>query len=101
MMVVDLDLLDRNIEALRQSIRAPKHFRVVAKSLPSLKLIEHVFAKAETKRAMSFHQPFLSRLAEALPQSDILLGKPLPAVRRRSSTSGTRAPSIRRDNFSG
>jgi D-serine deaminase-like pyridoxal phosphate-dependent protein len=79
MMVVDLDLLDRNVEALRQSIRAPKQFRVVAKSLPSLKLIEHVFAKAETTRAMSFHQPFLSRLAEALPQSDVLLGKPLPA----------------------
>jgi D-serine deaminase-like pyridoxal phosphate-dependent protein len=28
---------------------------------------------------MSFHQPFLSRLAEALPQSDVMLGKPLPA----------------------
>ena len=79
MMIVDLDLLDRNIEALRRSIQLPKHFRVVAKSLPSLKLIEHVLAKAVTTRVMSFHQPFLSRLAEALPKSDILLGKPLPA----------------------
>ncbi|MGH7898452.1 MAG: alanine racemase, partial [Candidatus Binatia bacterium] len=77
-MVVDLDLVDANIAALRRSIRAPKHFRVVAKSLPSPKLIAYVAEKAATSRVMSFHQPFLNRIAEAYPASDVLLGKPLP-----------------------
>ncbi len=78
-MVLDLDLLDRNVAALRGSIRAPKHYRVVAKSLPSPKLIGYVFGKAETNRLMSFHQPFLNREVEAFPEADVLLGKPMPA----------------------
>jgi D-serine deaminase-like pyridoxal phosphate-dependent protein len=78
-MVVDLDLLDANIAALRRSIRAPKRYRVVAKSLPSPKLIGYVSAKAATDRIMSFHQPFLNRVTEAFPATDVLLGKPMPA----------------------
>ncbi|HXG29994.1 MAG TPA: DSD1 family PLP-dependent enzyme [Nevskiales bacterium] len=78
-LVLDLDRLDHNIAVLRQSIRAPKHYRVVAKSLPSEKLIGYVFDKAQTDRLMAFHQPFLNAEARAFPDADILLGKPLPA----------------------
>lgn len=78
-LVVDLDRLDRNIEVLRGSIRPPKHYRVVAKSLPAPGLIAYVSRRAETNRLMAFHQPFLNREAEAFPEADILLGKPLPA----------------------
>ncbi len=78
-LVLDLDRLDRNIEVLRRSIRAPKHYRVVAKSLPSERLIAYVFEKAQANRLMAFHQPFLNAEARAFPDADILLGKPLPA----------------------
>ena len=78
-LLLDLDWLDQNIAVLRKSIRAPKQFRVVAKSLPSVRLIEYIFNKAETRALMAFHQPFLNLEAQAFPDSDILLGKPLPA----------------------
>lgn len=78
-MLLDLDRLDHNIGVLRESIRAPKQYRVVAKSLPSSKLIEYVFKKADTRCLMAFHQPFLNEQARRFPDADILLGKPLPA----------------------
>jgi D-serine deaminase-like pyridoxal phosphate-dependent protein len=77
-LLLDLDRLDRNIAVLRESIRAPKHFRVVDKSLPSIPLLRYVFEHADTSRVMSFHQPFLSQVAAELPNSDVLLGKPMP-----------------------
>jgi D-serine deaminase-like pyridoxal phosphate-dependent protein len=77
-LVLDLDRLDENIRILRASIRPPKHFRVVDKSLPSMPLIRHIFQQADTTRVMSFHQPFLSQVAAELPQADVLLGKPMP-----------------------
>ena len=77
-LVLDLDRVDQNIAVLRRSIRPPKHFRVVDKSLPSLPLLRYVFEHAGTDRVMSFHQPFLSLVAEQLPQSQVLLGKPMP-----------------------
>src|SRR6185436_13463310 len=70
--------LDENIKVLRQSIRPPKHFRVVDKSLPSIQLLRYIFEHAGTNRVMSFHQPFLSQVAEQLPGSQVLLGKPMP-----------------------
>lgn len=63
---------------LRESIREPKQFRVVDKSLPSIKLLRYIFERAGTNRVMSFHQPFLSQVAEELKGCQILLGKPMP-----------------------
>ncbi|MCC6765369.1 MAG: DSD1 family PLP-dependent enzyme [Deltaproteobacteria bacterium] len=77
-LLLDLDRLDRNIDVLRASIRPPKSFRVVDKSLPSIPLLRHVFERAGTRRVMSFHQPFLSQVAAQLGDSQILLGKPMP-----------------------
>lgn len=77
-LILDLDRLDQNIAVLRESIREPKHFRVVDKSLPSIKLLRYIFERAGTNRVMSFHQPFLSQVAEQLKGSQILLGKPMP-----------------------
>ena len=83
-LLLDLDRLDANIDQVRASVRAPKTYRVVAKSLPSLKLLEYVMQRAATSALMSFHQPFLSAISAALPDADVLLGKPMPvdAVRR-------------------
>jgi len=77
-LVLDLDRLDRNIDVQRESIRAPKHFRVVDKSLPSLPLLQYIFERARTNRVMSFHQPFMNQVAAAFPGCDMLLGKPMP-----------------------
>lgn len=77
-LIVDLDRLDQNIDVLRQSIREPKHFRVVDKSLPSIPLLRYIGERAATNRVMSFHQPFMSQVAAALPDWQILLGKPMP-----------------------
>ncbi len=78
-LVLDADRLDHNVDVVTESIRAPKHYRVVAKSLPSVKLLDYVSRRAKTDRLMAFHQPFLNIEAEAFPTSDILLGKPMPA----------------------
>jgi len=78
-LLIDLDRLDHNLEILQRSIRAPKQFRVVAKSLPAVGLLDYICKRAHCERLMAFHQPFLNREAEAFPTADILLGKPMPA----------------------
>lgn len=77
-LLIDLDRLDHNIDVVCAAIRAPKRFRVVAKSLPSVPLLQYVMQRAGTDRLMAFHQPFLNAEAEAFPDAEILLGKPLP-----------------------
>lgn len=78
-MLVDLDRFDRNVDTLVREIGA-RHFRAVAKSLPSPRLLDYAMKRAGTERLMSFHQPFLNQIARELPASDVLLGKPLPVV---------------------
>ncbi|WP_285962563.1 DSD1 family PLP-dependent enzyme [Pseudomonas tohonis] len=78
-MLIDLDRLDHNIDVVMQSVRrAGKSLRLVEKSLPSPQLLDYIAKRAGTQRLMSFHQPFLNHDAERFPDSDILLGKPLP-----------------------
>jgi len=77
-LVIDLDRLERNCARLKASVVSGKQLRIVAKSLPSIPLIRHVQARTGSARVMSFHQPFLNALATELPQTDILLGKPMP-----------------------
>lgn len=80
-MIIDLDRLDANIDRVSQSMHAGdrlKHYRVVAKSIPSGGMIDYVMQRAETKRLMAFHQPFLNQHARQFPEADILLGKPMP-----------------------
>jgi D-serine deaminase-like pyridoxal phosphate-dependent protein len=77
-LVIDLDRLDRNCTRLRESIPAGKHYRIVAKSLPSTALIAHVAAQTGSTRIMGFHQPFLNAVANDFPATDLLLGKPMP-----------------------
>lgn len=79
MLVIDLDRYDRNAARLGRTVADNgKALRLVAKSLPSVALLKHAMARTGTTRLMSFHQPFLSALARELPQSDLLLGKPMP-----------------------
>lgn len=82
-MVVDLDLLNRNLDAVLSRLPAGCAYRVVAKSLPSIPLIRHIFTHAKTHRAMVFHRPYLNLIARELPQTDVLLGKPFPVSAAR------------------
>ncbi|RDI96814.1 DSD1 family PLP-dependent enzyme [Dyella solisilvae] len=79
-MLIDLDRLDHNIDQVAATLRnAGKAWRIVEKSLPSHKLIDYISRRANTRRLMSFHQPFLSLDTEFFPDFDVLMGKPLPA----------------------
>ncbi len=78
-MLVDLDRFDRNIDTLMRGLGA-RQFRIVAKSLPSPRLLDYAMKRAGTGRLMSFHQPFLNHVARELPATDVLLGKPMPIV---------------------
>lgn len=78
-LLIDLDRLDHNIEVVRQFLaRSGKQLRLVEKSLPAPGLLRYLGERIGTQRLMSFHQPFLNHDAQVFPESDILLGKPLP-----------------------
>lgn len=78
-LVIDQDRLERNCDRLQQTAAMHgKQLRIVAKSLPSIPLLQRILARTGTRRVMSFHQPFLSELAAQIPDADLLLGKPMP-----------------------
>ena len=77
-MLIDLDLLDKNIEILAQQLNPSTDYRIVAKSLPSPDLLGYIMDKAKTNKLMVFHQPFLTTVATDYPKADILMGKPMP-----------------------
>jgi D-serine deaminase-like pyridoxal phosphate-dependent protein len=79
-LVIDRQLLQQNIATLKSHLGDRYHYRVVAKSLPSLRLLETVMEQAGTQRLMVFHQPFLNQLAQAMPATQLLLGKPMPVA---------------------
>jgi D-serine deaminase-like pyridoxal phosphate-dependent protein len=77
-MIIDLDKMDANIDQVRASIHAPKTYRIVVKSLPSVPLLQYVMHRANTNALMVFHQPFLNTIADQCPSADVLMGKPQP-----------------------
>lgn len=79
-LVIDQARLDRNLHTLLTRLNQRFAYRIVAKSLPSIPLLAHLMATGHTRRLMLFHQPFLTQVAEQLPQSDVLLGKPMPVA---------------------
>lgn len=80
-LIIDLDLLDQNIDQLRQILTPKLDLRIVVKSLPAPKLIEYVMEKTGTRKLMVFHEPFLSQLSERADETvDILFCKPMPVT---------------------
>jgi D-serine deaminase-like pyridoxal phosphate-dependent protein len=78
-LVIDRARLTHNLEQLKARLPKNKRFRVVAKSLPSLPLLQAVRDFMQTDRLMVFHQPHLNLIAARMPDARQLLGKPLPA----------------------
>lgn len=83
-MLIDIARMNHNIDVLTGSVGPEKTYRVVVKSLPSVPLLENVLQRAKTRSLMVFHQPFLNAIAEAFPNSDTLLGKPMPVRAART-----------------
>jgi D-serine deaminase-like pyridoxal phosphate-dependent protein len=80
-LVIDRARLTANIAAVKSAIGPTGHAtRVVAKSLPSPKLLQTVMDGVGTNRAMVFNGATLEQVGAARPDADLLLGKPLPAV---------------------
>ena len=79
-LVIDLDRLDHNIDKIVGSVgvHPKKAYRIVTKSVPSPKLVKYIADRAETNALMVFHRPFLQEMSQIMPQSDILMGKPMP-----------------------
>lgn len=77
--IIDLDRLDGNIEALMSRLQAPLQYRIVEKSLPSFDLQRYIMQKTGSRKFMVFHGPFIwPLLREMGPDVDALLGKPMP-----------------------
>ncbi len=79
-LVVDKKKLLQNISVLKQHINNRFDYRIVVKSLPSIELVKLVMEESDSKKLMVFHQPFLSLVATEIPQSDVLMGKPMPVT---------------------
>ena len=79
-LVIDRDRLDANIDRLKTHLPQGMAYRIVAKSLPSAPLIEHIASRAGTDRLMSFNTNMVEQLIALMPEADQLLGKPIPIV---------------------
>ncbi|MDO5693616.1 MAG: alanine racemase [Pseudomonadota bacterium] len=78
-MVIDRDRLLNNIGQV-MALKSPERpLRLVAKSLPSLPLLDLIAQRADTQRQMVFNLPYLLQTATERPTSELLMGKPLPA----------------------
>jgi len=77
-MIIDLDLVDQNIDNMLSILNPNAKHRIPVKSLPSVEFVRYFMQRANTKRLMVFHIPFLNIIAEHFPDSDVLFGKPMP-----------------------
>lgn len=83
-LVVDRARLNANIDMLMDHLPNGMGYRIVAKSLPSLALIDHIRQRSGSDRLMTFNQPMLNALSAAMPEASQLLGKPLPVQAARN-----------------
>lgn len=82
-LIVDRARLAANLDTLAAHLDGRFDYRAVAKSLPSLPLLDQVMEASGSHRLMLFHQPFINQVAAHFPGADILLGKPMPVAAAR------------------
>lgn len=93
-LVIDRARLAANVATVRRSTDGAKlPLRVVAKSLPSPRLLEAVMSGMGTNRMMVFSADMLLQLLPLHPDADTLMGKPLPVSEfvRVADTAGAQA----------
>ncbi|WP_181893418.1 alanine racemase [Falsiruegeria mediterranea] len=74
--IVDLDALDHNIRVLRNTADSDLTWRLVAKSLPSVPLLDYIQDALDIRNLMVFSESMLSELLVE-SSSDQLLGRPM------------------------
>ena len=89
-MVIDKSKLLSNVDVITAHLHNRFGFRIVAKSLPSIPLLQEIMSRGNTNKLMVFHQPFLTAVAEQIPQADVLMGKPMPINAVRTFYETTR-----------
>jgi hypothetical protein len=78
--LVDLDAVDHNLQLVGKRLGSRFSLRFVAKSLPSIRLLEYMMASACTNRVMAFSEGMVrDLLARFGSDVDILLGRPATA----------------------
>jgi len=83
-LVIDRKNLLANVKTLSKHLEGRFQYRIVAKSLPSLPLLETIMQATGSNRLMLFHQPFINEVANRFPHADVLLGKPMPVAAARN-----------------
>lgn len=76
--VIDRARLRRNTLRLKALIAPGIGLRLVVKSLPVPALLEEAMQLTCTRALMVFHEPQLRQVAQRFPDSDLLMGKPIP-----------------------
>jgi D-serine deaminase-like pyridoxal phosphate-dependent protein len=88
-LVLDLDRLSGNIAGIKSRLAPGLHIRIVDKSLPCLRLLDHIRTALETELVMTFHVPIAAAVAQAFPAAELLFGKPMPVgAARQALTKG-------------
>jgi D-serine deaminase-like pyridoxal phosphate-dependent protein len=78
-MVVDLERVERNLERV-SALLGRRALRIAVKSLPCPRLVRHLLQRSGSGRLMAFDAGMLRQCLVEFPDTDILLGKPLPAA---------------------
>jgi D-serine deaminase-like pyridoxal phosphate-dependent protein len=88
-LVLDLDRLNGNIADIKSRLAPGLQIRIVDKSLPCLRLLDHIRTALETELVMTFHVPVAAAVAQAFPAAELLFGKPMPVgAARQALTMG-------------
>ncbi|HEY0843821.1 MAG TPA: alanine racemase [Noviherbaspirillum sp.] len=79
-MVIDRARMLDNAQTVLRHIGGRMQLRLVAKSLPSLALLDELMRATNTRRLMVFNLPTLQEIAAQRSDTELLLGKPLPVA---------------------
>lgn len=77
-LVLDLDAFRQNLSYLNSHLPAGYRRRIADKSLPSITLLAEVMTGLGADATMSFHLPLTEQVLAQFPETDVLMGKPVP-----------------------
>lgn len=88
-LVVDHERLNRNLDKLGRLWPAPEALRLADKSIPVPALLERGFEAFGSTRVMSFHLPLTEQVLARFPETEVLMGKPMPVAAAADFVAGS------------
>jgi D-serine deaminase-like pyridoxal phosphate-dependent protein len=82
-LVLDRSRMERNAMRLKSLIAPGMKLRLVEKSLPVPAILDDLMRHTGTRALMVFHEPQLRQVVQRFPDSDLLMGKPMPVFAAR------------------